>query len=356
MTAHPTACRPASPHRRLRTVVHSADRTGGLSTIRDFAAAATQAPFHDELMNVPDELLRLAATQDGLVTRRQALANGVSPESIRHALGRGRRWQRLTKGVYATFTGPLGLRHQVRAALLHAGPAAMVTGAVACRAYGMRYVPEEALVTVLVPWRSQPASLPFARMRRTRSPPPARVVAGLPVASPERSALDACVGVRSLRVVRALLCEAVQIGLTTPARLSAELAGARWNGAGLARRAIDDVEAGCRSAPECELRDVVRTSPLIGEPAWNLPIDGTGDRPLIPDACWSEARVVVEIDSAEWHRLGDLVEQTERRRARYAASGWVVLPVSPRRLRQEPAAVLAEIEAAVLAGRRQRAG
>ncbi|WP_147375340.1 hypothetical protein [Jiangella rhizosphaerae] len=271
-------------------------------------------------------------------------------------LGPGRRWQRLARGVYATFTGALGLRHQTRAALLHAGPSAMVTGGHACRAYGMRYVSSDAPLVVLVPWTTQPGPLRFALMRRVRKPPTPRIVGGFPVAPPERSVLDACVGARSLRTVRALLCEAVQTGLTTPERLAAELAGAQWDAARLARRALDDVRAGCRSAPECELRDVVAASSVIEEPAWNRPLHDTGGRPLIPDACWHEARVVVEIDSAEWHRLGDLVERTEQRRARYAASGWVVVPVSPRRLREEPAVVLAEIEAAVLAGRRRRAG
>ncbi|WP_053203391.1 type IV toxin-antitoxin system AbiEi family antitoxin domain-containing protein [Jiangella muralis] len=306
-------------------------------------------------MEAPGELMRLAAGQDGLVTRRQALAHGMSPQQIRHALGRGGRWQRLAAGVYATFTGPLSPRHRIQAALLYAGAGAMVTGGQACRAYGLRYAPHHDPLTVLVPWSARPARLPFAQMRRTRSPPDPRLLAGFPVAPPERSVLDACAGARSLRTVRALLCEAVQVGLTTPERLSAELAGGRWNGAGLARRAIEDIHAGCRSAPECELRDLVRSSLLLDEPRWNRPLPDVTGPPLIPDACWPDARVVVEIDSAEWHRLGDRVEQTERRRARYAALGWVVLPVSPGRLRDEAAAVLAEIEAAVLAARQRGA-
>jgi hypothetical protein len=307
-------------------------------------------------VGVPEEVTWLAGRQDGLITREQALACGMSAESIRHAIGPGRRWQRLANGVYATFTGPLSLRHRIRAALLYAGPAAMVTGGQGCRAHGLRYVPEQAPLMVLVPWATRPAGLPFAQLRRTRTLPVPRFVAGLPVAPPERSILDACVGVRSIRAVRALLCEGVQIGATTPERLSAEFAGSPGIGADLARRALDDVGVGCRSAPECELRDVIRTSSLLSEPAWNLPIDTRGGSPLIPDASWREARVVVEVDSAEWHRLGDRVEQTEQRRARYAALGWVVLSVSPRRLREEPDVVRAQIEAAVLAGLRNLGG
>jgi hypothetical protein len=113
---------------------------------------------------------------------------------------------------------------------------------------------------------------------------------------------------------------------------------------------LADVVAGCRSAPECDVRDLVSMSTVLEEPAWNQPLPDPNGSDLRPDACWKRARLVLEVDSNEWHRLGDSVEVTERRRARYAALGWTVLPVSPRRIREEPAAVLAEIEAAFLAG------
>lgn len=157
----------------------------------------------------------------------------------------------------------------------------------------------------------------------------------------------------SLQDIRALLCEAVQKGLTTPERLTAALHKARWKGAKLVRRVLNDLVAGCRSAPECELRDLIRPSSILSEPLWNHLLPRTRP-PLRPDACWPDAHVIVEIDSAEWHRFGERVEQTERRRARYAALGWTVLPVSPRRLREEPHAVLREIEDAVTAGRTRR--
>jgi hypothetical protein len=86
-------------------------------------------------MQISVQSRQLAAAQDGLVTRRQALECGVSIDALRRAVRKG--WQRVVTGVYATFTGPLQERHLVRAALLYAGPEAMVSGAVACRAYGL---------------------------------------------------------------------------------------------------------------------------------------------------------------------------------------------------------------------------
>jgi hypothetical protein len=65
---------------------------------------------------------------------------------------------------------------------------------------------------------------------------------------------------------------------------------------------------------------------------------------------WKEASLVLEIDSAEWHRFGGRLEETERRRARYAAAGQRVFPVSLRRIRDDPTAVLGELEAACMSG------
>lgn len=300
-------------------------------------------------MLIPAAVRRIASAQDGVLTREQALRHGMTESAIRHALGPGGRWQRVLDGVYASFTGELQTRHLVRAALLRAGREAVVTGFFACRAHKLRYVRPGPLV-LLVPAGVQRSCSPVARIMRVATMPPARVIAGLPVTEPDRAVVDACRGATSLRDVRALLCESVQSGLTTPNRIADVLGAARWKGAGLIRTAIGDTVVGCRSAPECELRDLVLRSRLLAEPRWNQPLPGHAGTDLVPDACWAEARVVVEIDSSEWHRFGDAPERTERRRARNAALGWTVLPVSPRRLREEPEAVLAEIVAAVRHG------
>ncbi|MGH8829161.1 MAG: hypothetical protein ACRDVZ_16480, partial [Jiangellaceae bacterium] len=105
-------------------------------------------------------------------------------------------------------------------------------------------------------------------------------------------------------------------------------------------------------APECELRDLVGTSRILPEARWNRVLPD--QRGMYPDACWPQARLVVEVDSRSWHGFGDAPQRTEERRARYAALGWTVLPVSPARLRSDPRGVLRQIEAAYLAGRDRR--
>lgn len=288
------------------------------------------------------------AEQLGIVSRSQALKHGVSQSAIRHALGPGGGWQRIVPGVYATFTGPLTDEHRLRAVMLRAGERAALTGSAACRRYGMKYAPDDLTAFhVLVPRPVVRAPIAFARITRVSSIPRTRIVRGVRTVLPERAALDAARSAGSLQTVRAVLCEVVQRRLVTADRLSVELARVDARGMAHARRAVNDVLAGCRSAPECELRDLVRTSSVLPEPIWNQPLpDAPG---IVPDGYIKELRLVLEVESMEHHQVGDAPVQTERRRARLASLGWRVYPISPQRLRDEPSVVLAEIEAAALA-------
>lgn len=301
------------------------------------------------------DLATILTDQDGLITREQALAAGMTDSAIRHATRPGGAWQRLVPGLYATVTGPLTPRQRLQAALLHAGPDSMISGAHACQAHGLRYVPEVPRPLVLASQECRSATNRLAVVRRALVLPTPRQVAGLRVAPVERAVLDtvrrsgAAPEVRlSLQDTRALVCESVQRRLTTPARLAAELAAAPPNGTRLARRAVDDVMAGCWSAPECEVRDLVRRSRVLPEPRWNTPLPGLSA--VVPDGWWDEARLVLEVDSAEHHDFGTGPEQTKRRHGRMVAAGWTVMPIAPVRIRREPATLLLEIESAYRLG------
>ncbi len=289
-------------------------------------------------------LTDLLSAQDGVLTRRQALAAGMTDAALRHAARPGGTWQRLDRGLYVAFTGDLALRQRLRAALLVAGPGAVLSGAHACRAHGLRYVPELEPPLVLVPSSRRVAPSSLVVVRRTRQVPAPRLRAGLPVAPVERAVVDTCLGQASLRDVRALVCESVQRRLTTAQRLADSLATAPRHGSRLLRVAVGDVLQGCHSAPECELRDLLLTSRLLPQPQRNVPLPDLPD--VSPDSWWEQARLVLEVDSVEHHAIGPDADDTQRRHARIAAAGWTLLPIGPRRLRNQPAGVLLEIEAA----------
>lgn len=305
-------------------------------------------------------LTDVLADQDGLITRQQALDAGMTPEALRHAIRPGGPWQRLERGLYAAFTGRLSDRQRLLATVMRLGPEAMISGADACRAYGLRYLPTQSRPLVLVPDRVRRQASVHVAVRRLRRPPQARTVAGLPVAPVERAVADATLvdpvlhpmGL-GLQDVRALVCESVQRRLTTPDRLRAVLSTVPRRGSRHLRTAVDDVTAGVWSAPECEFRDLVRTSHVLPEPRWNTPLP---DLPHItPDGWWDEARLVSEVDSDEYHRFGLSPEQTRRRHSEMVAAGWTVMSVSPARIRRFPRSVLLEIESAYRLGLRRGA-
>jgi hypothetical protein len=174
-------------------------------------------------MDVPSDLNSIIRAQHGLVTRKQALARGLSAPTVRHALGPTGGWQKVVPGVYATFTGPLGDEHRLRAALLRAGTEATLTGARACQRYGMTYVPAGAAIEILVPRNANRTANPLAKVVRVTAMPRTRTVRGVRVAVPERAALDMARSTGNLQSVRAVLCEVVQRRLATAERVAAEL-------------------------------------------------------------------------------------------------------------------------------------
>ena len=91
---------------------------------------------------------------------------------------------------------------------------------------------------------------------------------------------------RVLRTVRAVLCEVVQRGLAVSDDLADTLSRGHSKGSALPRRALGDVVAGCRSAPECDLRDVLAGSSVPDEPVWNQPLPDLRGNELCPMPAW----------------------------------------------------------------------
>jgi hypothetical protein len=107
----------------------------------------------DKLMAVSSdswrELRALADLQRGILTTAQLSAVGVSRELPRSRVRHG-RWQRLHRGVYATFSGEPGREAVLWAAVLSAGADAMLSFRSAAEVYGLTDEVGE-LVHVTVP-------------------------------------------------------------------------------------------------------------------------------------------------------------------------------------------------------------
>ncbi|HXW86767.1 MAG TPA: hypothetical protein VEJ42_00770 [Streptosporangiaceae bacterium] len=289
--------------------------------------------------------------QHGVLSRSQALAHGVTDSSLRHRLRPGGPWQRLLPGVYLTATGTPTWQQLESAALLHAGDGSLITGPAALRNYGIRGQ-DGRVIDVIVLARREVTSARFVAVHRTWRMPQQWTVDGfLRFAPPERAVADTVRQLADLAEARAVVAGAVQQGRCSIANLTAELVAGPTRGSARLRSVLAEVIAGVRSAPEADLRDLIRLSRLP-EPLFNPKLYLGGVFLAQPDAWWPEFGIAVEVDSREWHLSPADWEHTMARHRRMAAAGIVVLHVSPRQLREHPERVLAEIEAAIRVGRR----
>ena len=168
--------------------------------------------------DLPESCCRLLERQRGVVSRRQALVLGADPSSI-HARLRSGRWQPVHRGVYAAFTGELGREATMWAALLRAGPAAILSHYSAAELDGLTDEPNRAIHIMVPIARTVPATpgIVFHRSHRiwaarhpSRTPPRTRV---------EETVLDLAEGARTLDDAVGWLARACGRRLTQAERL-----------------------------------------------------------------------------------------------------------------------------------------
>ncbi|WP_244199513.1 hypothetical protein [Amycolatopsis thailandensis] len=258
----------------------------------------------------------------------------------------GKSWRRLLPGVLLLNSGEPTRRQLIDAALLYAGPDAVVTGATACRRQGLRALPDHPFrVHLLVPLEHKVGSSEHVTIERTIRQPQAVVFDGVPLAPLVRAVLDECRRLGSRQEVSALLAEAVQRGVSLP-ELFAELDAGSSRGTAIPREALHRIADGARSAAEVDAMRVWRMSGLP-EPRWNHELrDENGEYIATADGYFAAVALAWEIDSYDFHFGKQHYAATVARNARYAAAGIVVLQTLPSRLRTEPKRVAAELVAA----------
>ena len=305
-------------------------------------------------------LARIAALPLVVTTQGLRLA-GLDPDIARRAVGAG-AWMQLFPQAWLRRPGPAEREHLVAAALALAGPGAVLTGADGCAAIGMRDVPRQPSVAVLLPAHVRRAPRVGIIWLPTQEPVATLRHGAHPVAEPERAILDAARLSGSLRDVRALLCEGVRDGWTSVDAQRAALLDGPKRRRMLVHSALDSIAEGARSAPECELADALRPAIAAGRLTVLLNpqvlIDGT--QVCFPDAYIVGCALGVELDSKR-HHGGELdFEATLRRHDRAAAYGLMLLHVTPQTLRRGPGAyrelVCAAVEARRASGLREPAG
>ncbi|HLM90279.1 MAG TPA: hypothetical protein VK284_14885 [Streptosporangiaceae bacterium] len=274
-------------------------------------------------MSAEVRLPRLAAQADAVARRQSAMAD-IDPDTMRNRVRSG-RWQRLQRGVYATFSGEPVRETVLWAALLRAGPDAVLSHQTAAERHGLIDEPSS-LITITVPAAKHPgrrARIPGVVIHRSDAILRTRHPAMLPPCTRvEDTVLDLIEVAPTFDDAYTWICRAIGRRRTTAERIRAAMAGRkkmRW------RReialALGDAEAGALSV--LEYRYVHRVERPHGLPVARRQVrirQGTGNKYL--DNLYEEYGVCAELDGTAAHPADE--QWRDKRRDNVNAVGGLV--------------------------------
>ncbi len=253
------------------------------------------------LVSTDEDLPRLPA-QAAAIARRQGQLVGIDPDTMRNQVRSG-RWQQIQRGVYATFSGEPLRETVLWAAVLRAGPDAVLSHQTAAERHGLIDEPSP-VISITVPASRHPAQvkIPGVVVHRSDAILRTRHPAMLPPCTRvEDTVLDLIQVASSFDDAYVWICRAIGRRRTTADRIALAMAARkkmRW------RReigiALGDVKAGALSV--LEYRYVHRV-----ERPHRLPVarrqarirHGTGSRYL--DNLYEGFAVCVELDGTAAH-------------------------------------------------------
>src|SRR4051812_3270847 len=276
----------------------------------------------------------LGASSAGVLTAPRLRLAGADPDAGKAAVRT--RWQAPVQGVYVPHREELSPCELGHVAVAHAGPGAVLTGLMAARILGLRWVPDLAGAMVLVaPEVRRSSSQGLVLVRRC-----ARLTCletteweGLLVAPVAQVVVDACrqslaarrAGLdgpttlrqrawfeqQSLRDIRGLVLGAVADERCTLEELEAVLSAGSMHDSALIRRACRDAARGAASPPEAELVDDLLE---YGVPfLCNVELWDGHTLVAVLDAYLLGTAVGAELDSEEVHAEADALDATLQR-------------------------------------------
>lgn len=268
----------------------------------------------------------LLEAQGNSIARRQSADCGIDPRAMRSRVSNG-RWQRLQRGVYAAFSGEPLRETVLWAALLRAGPGAVLSHQTAAERHGLIDEPSS-LITITVPAASHPgrrARIPGVAIRRSdailRTKHPAMLP---PCTRVEDTVLDLIEIAPTFEDAYMWICRAIGRRRTTADRIGLAMAARkkmRW------RRevalALGDAEGGALSVLEYRyVQRVERPHRLPTARRQARTRQRSGNRYL--DNLYEEFEVCVELDGTAAHPADEQWRDKRRDNAN-AVDGLVTL-------------------------------
>lgn len=294
-------------------------------------------------MNPDTTIARLVADQHGMVSRSQALKEGLSSEQLDHCVER-RLLVRVHDGVYRHLAVPLDWRGRVMAAVLAAGDDAYASHRSSARLVGLRdvprYRPELTVVTLDHPDRS---GMHVHRTNRLHAAD-ITVVEGIPCIAAPRTCLDLG-GVLPYEIVEPIVQDAVIRKVVKHEELFAvlECVGGRGRRGTAALRAV--VRGGLPDEKiESELeRRLLALFPRDHGFELQYEMTCVDGRCVRIDAARPELKIAVEAIGYRWHATAKKLREGLARRRSIQSSGWEVWEYGWADVVETPDIVRAEI-------------
>jgi hypothetical protein len=276
---------------------------------------------------IPTDCLKLIAYQGGVISRSQGAEFGLAGEEMRNRV-RFADWQRLQRGVYATFSGDIRRETRLWAALLRAGPEAVLSHQTAAELYGLLEQPSP-MIQLTVPATTNPVKhgkIPGVVVHRSRILDVTRHPVLLPPRTRiEHTVLDLIADMDDPADRYDLICRAIGSRLTTAARLREALdRRSRFRDRREAESALGDAGQGALSNLErWYLRGVERRHGLpVAARQARVRIGGKGS---YLDNLYEEYLVCVELDGQAAHPAGEQWRDKRRDRRNLAVEKIVTM-------------------------------
>jgi very-short-patch-repair endonuclease len=292
---------------------------------------------------------RLAESQHGVFSRRQAVALGVSSRQIQHRTSQG-RWDSPLRAVYR-IVGSGDDRQALMAAALWAGDGALLSHGAAGAAWGIEGV-RSRKPELWVPMPRNPRCDDVIVHRGERLDRADRTTLGaIPITTPVRTLIDIAARLEDDRLLAAM--ESIfRRRLGTPERLAARLSALRDSGRPGAGRLAGLLDQRGHGDP---LESVLEAK------VWRLLADTPTRRPVRQhwvttpagryrlDFAWPDHRLALECDGWEHHGGTAAFGKDRERLSELVSIGWRVLLITWAMAARQPQRVVRWVDLALAA-------
>ena len=288
-------------------------------------------------------LLGLARAQHGVLSRHQALCEGLSPSAIDRRLA-AREWVRVFQGVYRLAGVRTTWEQGVMAGCLAAGPDAVASHRSAAALHGMPGAPRWVEVMVPRPHQVRVEGVIAHRTRLLASEDVGRPK-GIPATTPARTIADLA-RIYPATKVGPMLDYALARRLVTRAQLEARATGRKHDD--ILRELLDERPATARPMGSEFEACLFRALREVG-----LPLPVAQYRVLMPDGgevfldfAYPDVLLAIEADSYLWHASLADWQRDRARNNELVALGWSILPTTWDLVTRSPAEAARQVRSA----------